>query len=82
MLNVTVEQATAEVFFAAFKGLEREEQESLLTLIARDNKLRRILEDVSDRQAIKKERNRPSKPLRDYIETRERREHMKSKAGR
>ena len=62
---MTVEQATAEVFFAAFKGLEREEQESLLTLIARDKKLRRILEDVSDRQAINEERNKPSRPLRD-----------------
>ena len=79
---MTVEQATAEVFFAAFKGLEREEQESLLTLIARDKKLRRILEDVSDRQAINEERNKPSRPLRDYIETRERREHLKAKASR
>jgi hypothetical protein len=79
---VTVEQATAEVFFTAFKGLPREEQESLLTLIARDKKLRRVLEDISDRQAIEEERNKPSKPLRDYLESRGRRERMKAKAGR
>ena len=71
---MTTQQATAEVFFTAFKSLPKQEQERILTRIALDKKLHRVLEDISDHLAIKEERDAPSRPLRDYIAKRERRE--------
>jgi hypothetical protein len=41
-----------------------------------------MLEDVSDRLVIDEERDKPSRPLREYIDERERRERAKAKAGR
>jgi len=79
---VTPQQATAEVFYTAFKALSKQEQENILARIARDRKLRRMLEDISDRLIIEEERDKPSRPLRDYIDERERRERAKAKAGR
>ena len=40
---MTPQQATAEVFYTAFKALSKQEQENVLARIARDRKLRRIL---------------------------------------
>jgi hypothetical protein len=79
---VTPQQATAEVFYTAFKALSKQEQQDVLARIARDRKLRRMLEDVSDRLVIDEERDKPSRPLREYIDERERRERAKAKAGR
>jgi Mg/Co/Ni transporter MgtE len=79
---MTVQQATAEVFLTAFKALPRREQEDILGRMARDRKLSRILEDLSDRHAIEKARRMPSRPLRDYIAERERRERGGLKAAR
>jgi hypothetical protein len=79
---MTTEQATAEVFLTAFKALPRREQEDILGRIARDRRLRRVLEDISDRLAIEEERGEPSRPLRDYIAERERRERGGLKAAR
>jgi hypothetical protein len=79
---MTVQQANAEVFLTAFKALPRREQEDILGRIARDRRLRRVLEDISDRLAIEEERGKPSRPLRDYIAERERRERGGLKAAR
>ena len=79
---MTPQKATAEVFYTAFKALSKQEQENILARIARDRKLRRMLEDISDRLIIEEERDKPSRPLRDYIDERERRERAKAKAGR
>ena len=79
---MTTSQATAEVFFTAFKALPRQEQEAILARITQDTKLHRILENISDRLAIEEERHKPSKPLRDYIEARERRERLKVQGGK
>lgn len=49
---MTTSQATAEVFFTAFKTLFRRDQEVILTRIVRDRKLHRMLENLSDRLAI------------------------------
>ncbi|MFB3075558.1 MAG: hypothetical protein ACE1Z6_10330 [Candidatus Methylomirabilales bacterium] len=78
---MTPQQATAEIFYTAFKALSKREQQNVLARIARDRKLRRILEDVSDRLVIEEERDKPSRPLRDYIDKRERRERGKVKTG-
>lgn len=71
---MTVQQATAEVFLTAFEALSRQEQEVILSRVAEDRKLRRLLEDITDRLAIKEERGKPSRPLREYIKDRERKE--------
>ncbi len=75
---MTVQQATAEVFLTAFKALSRQEQEVILSRVAEDRKLRRLLEDITDRLAIKEERGKPSRPLREYIKDRERKEQERA----
>ncbi len=75
---MTPQQATAEIFYTAFKALSKREQENVLARIARDRKLRRMLEDVSDRLVIEEERDKPARPLRDYIDERERRQRGKT----
>ncbi len=77
---MTVQQATAEVFLTAFEALSRQEQEVIFSRIARDQKFRRLLEDISDLLVIEEERGKPSKPLRDYIKDREQRERAKPRA--
>ncbi len=79
---MTVQQATAEVFLTAFKGLPRREQEVILARIARDRRLRGVLEDVSDVLAVEEERAKPSRPLRESIAERERKERRKASADR
>ncbi len=79
---MTVQQATAEVFLTAFKGLPRREQEAILARIARDRRLRGVLEDVSDILAAEEERAKPSRPLREYIAERERKERTKDRTVR
>ena len=65
---MTPQKATAEVFYTAFKALSKQEQENILARIARDRKLRRILEDISDLLVIEEGQDKPSRPLRDYID--------------
>ena len=79
---MTTQQATAEVFFTAFRALSRREQEDILNKIARDRKFRRVLEDVSDRLVIEEERSKASRPLREYIAERERRDVGRAKTAR
>jgi len=81
-MAMTVPRVTAEVFRTALKALPRREQEDILGRIARDRRLRRVLGDISDRLAIEEERGKPSRPLRDYIVDRERRERGGLKAAR
>ncbi len=79
---MTVQQATAEVFLTAFKGLPRREQEVILARITRDRRLRGVLEDVSDILAVEEEQAKPSRTLREYIAERERKERRKATAAR
>jgi hypothetical protein len=81
-MAMTAQQATAEVFLTAFRALSRREQEDILGGIARDRRFRRVLEDISDRLVIEEERPKPSRPLRDYIAERERRERGRVRAAR
>lgn len=75
---MTIQQATAKVFLTAFKALSRQEQEVILSRVAEDRKLRRLLEDITDRLAIKEEQSKPSRPLREYIKDRERKEQERT----
>jgi hypothetical protein len=76
---MTAQQATAEVFLTAFRALSRREQEDILGRIARDRRFRVVLEDVSDRLVLQEERRKPPRPLRSYIEDRERRERGRAR---
>ena len=73
-MNAT--QAQGEVYVTAFKALPWPEQEYVLAAITRDRRLRRLLENLSDRAVIAEEREQPSRPLRDYVITVEI-EHLK-----
>ncbi|MBM3150949.1 MAG: hypothetical protein FJZ96_01880 [Chloroflexi bacterium] len=61
---MTTTQATAEVFWTAFKVLPLEEKRAVLQRIIRDENLRRDLMDLS---IIEERRNEPGRPLRDYL---------------
>jgi hypothetical protein len=76
---MTEAQAKAEVFFVAFRSLTRQEQEAVLKFILQDRRIHHILEDLSDQLVIEEERDKPSRPLREYVEERERREQAKVK---
>ncbi len=80
-MAMTVQQATAEVFLTAFKALPRREQEQILGRMAHDRRLRRVLEEVSDRLVIEKERGKPSRPRRGYMAERERGERGELQAA-
>ncbi len=64
---MTSTQATAEVFWTAFKVLPVEEKRAVLQKIILDENLRRDLMDLS---IIEERRNEPGRPLRDYLKER------------
>ncbi|GJQ51347.1 MAG: hypothetical protein HKUEN02_01940 [Anaerolineaceae bacterium] len=61
---MTTTQATAEVFWTAFRVLPAEEKRAVLQRIIRDENLRRDLMDLS---IIEERRNEPGRPLREYL---------------
>ena len=61
---MTTTQATAEVFWTAFKVLPVEEKRAVLQKIILDENLRRDLMDLS---VIEERRNELGRPLRDYL---------------
>jgi hypothetical protein len=61
---MTEAEATAEVFWTAFKVLPRAEQQAILRRIIRDQNLRH---DIIDLALIEERREEPSRPLQDYL---------------
>lgn len=61
---MTSTQATAEVFWTAFKVLPVEEKRAVLQKIILDENLRRDLMDLS---IIEERRKEPGRPLREYL---------------
>jgi len=61
---MTTTQATADVFWTAFKVLPAEEKRAILQHIIRDENLRRDLMDLS---IIEERRNETGRPLREYL---------------
>jgi hypothetical protein len=61
---MTEAEATAEVFWTAFKVLPRAEQQAILRRIVRDQNLRH---DLIDLALIEERPDEPSRPLRDYL---------------
>jgi hypothetical protein len=52
-------QATAEVFFTAFKTLPKKEQDIFLSKILKDKRLREDLIDIAIAESRAKDRSRP-----------------------
>ena len=61
---MTHAEATAEVFWTAFRALSRSEQSAVLTRLLKD---KRFLEDLVDTAIIEQRRNEPSRPLETYL---------------
>ena len=61
---MTEAEATAEVFWTAFKVLPKAEQQAVLRRLVQDQHLRRDLMDLS---LIEERRDEPAWPLREYL---------------
>jgi hypothetical protein len=57
-------EATAEVFWTAFKGIPREDQHLFIQRIIRDKNLRR---DLMDLALIEERRDEPGRSMREYL---------------
>ena len=61
---MTKTEATAEVFWTAFRGLPRQDQQAVLRRIVQSSRLRR---DLMDLAVIEERHAEPARPLRDYL---------------
>jgi hypothetical protein len=61
---MTHTQATAEVFWTAFRVLSRKEQQAVLQRLLKDKSLR---QDLIDLAILESRRREPSRPLREYL---------------
>jgi hypothetical protein len=61
---MTKTEATAEVFWTAFRGLPRQDQQAVLRRIVQSSRLRR---DLMDLAVIEERRTEPARPLREYL---------------
>lgn len=62
------EEAKAEVFWMAFKGLPRKEQHLIVQKLLQDPE---FVEDLLDIAIIEQRRSEPSRPLEEYLAQRE-----------
>ncbi len=58
------EEARAEVFWLAFKGLPRKEQHLIVQKLLQD---REFVEDLLDIAIIEQRQSEPSRPLEEYL---------------
>ena len=61
---MSVTEATAEIFFTAFKALKRREREAVLQKLVADVEL---ADDLADTLALEARRQQPHSPLRDVL---------------
>ncbi len=61
---MTRTDATAEVFWTAFRVLPRKEQQAVLQRLLKDKALR---QDLIDLAIIESRRREPARPLRQYL---------------
>jgi hypothetical protein len=66
---MTATQATAEVFWTAFRALPKKEREAVLERLLRQREIR---EDLIDIALIQQRQKEPSRRLEDYLEERKR----------
>ena len=58
------EEAKAEIFWLAFKGLPKKEQHLIVQKLLQDQE---FLEDLLDIALIEQRRSEPSRPLEEYL---------------
>ncbi len=58
-------QATAEVFWTAFRSLPPKERQAVVNRMLQDKALRRDLQDLA---TMERRRAEPARPLREYLE--------------
>ena len=63
------EEAQAEVFWLAFKGLPKKEQQRIVEKLLQD---REFVEDLLDIAVIEQRRSEPARPLEEYLADQER----------
>ncbi len=66
-MNLNINQATAEVFYTAFKALPKEAREELLNKILQDKD---YYEDLIDIITFKQRESESSRPFEDYLKSR------------
>ena len=64
---MTAKEATAEVFYTAFKALPREERDAVIVRLAREKSIR---EDLLDLATVERRRKEPSRPFREFLRER------------
>jgi len=67
-----VKEAKAEVFWTAFKGLKKEERQSVIERLLKDTE---FMEDLVDIAILEQRKQEPSRPLEDYLAERAKREN-------
>jgi hypothetical protein len=63
---MTATEATAEVFWTAFRALSKKEREAVVERLLRD---RDFMEDLIDVVILEQRKNEPSRSLDDYCKT-------------
>ena len=64
---MTAADATAEVFWTAFRALPRAEQQAIVEKLLRD---RRFREDLIDAAIVEQRRREPARPVGEYLSRR------------
>jgi hypothetical protein len=68
-IKMIPEEAQAEVFWLAFKGLPKKEQQRIVEKLLQD---REFVEDLLDIAVIEQRRSEPARPLEEYLADQER----------
>lgn len=63
---MTATEATAEVFWTAFRSLSKKEREAVVERLLRD---REFMEDLIDVVILEQRKNEPSRSLDEYCKT-------------
>jgi hypothetical protein len=61
---MTTTEATAEVFWTAFRALSKEEREAVVERLLRDKE---FMEDLIDMVILEQRQNEPSRSLDEYL---------------
>lgn len=61
---ITATNATAEIFWIAFRAMPKKERNAVIDKLLTDNE---FMEDLIDISIIKQRENEPSRPLDEYL---------------
>ena len=61
---MTTTEATAEIFWTAFRALSRKEREAVVEKLLSDKE---FMEDLTDIVIIEQRKGEPSRPLEEYL---------------